>query len=98
MRDEFLTIDLAPFVRLTKERMDHLAAARDLLVSDPDILRGTLVIRETGIPAFGIVASVATSLPMDRILAANPSLDAVKVEIATIYAEISPAQGGPRSS
>jgi uncharacterized protein (DUF433 family) len=78
--------------------MDHLAAARDLLVSDPDILRGTLVICETGIPAFGIVASVATSLPMDRILAANPSLDAVKVEIATIYAEISPAQGGPRSS
>ena len=53
MRDEFLNIDLAPFVRLTRERMDHLAAARDLLVSDPDILRGTLVIRETGIPAFG---------------------------------------------
>jgi len=32
VRDEFLTIDLAPFVRRTKERMDRLAAARDLVV------------------------------------------------------------------
>ncbi len=31
VRDEFLTIDLAPFVRLTNERMDRLAAARALV-------------------------------------------------------------------
>ena len=40
VRDEFLTIDLAPFVRRTKERMDRLAAARDLVVTDPEVLGG----------------------------------------------------------
>ena len=40
VRDEFLTIDLAPFVRRTKERMDRLAAARQMVVSDPEILGG----------------------------------------------------------
>jgi hypothetical protein len=41
VRDEFLTIDLAPFVRRTKERMERLAASREIVVSDPDVLGGT---------------------------------------------------------
>ena len=40
VRDEFLIIDLAPFVRRTKERMDRLAAARELVVSDPETNSG----------------------------------------------------------
>jgi uncharacterized protein (DUF433 family) len=98
VRDDFLTIDLAPFVRRTKGRMDRLAAARDLVASDPDTLGGTLVIRGTRIPVYDVAASVAASLPVDRILAAYPSLDADKVELAAIYAEANPARGRRRSS
>jgi uncharacterized protein (DUF433 family) len=97
VRDDFLTIDLAPFVRRTKERMDRLAAARELAVSDPDTLGGTPVIRGTRVPVYDVAASVAAGLPMDRILAAYPSLDAGKVELAAIYAEANPARGRPRS-
>jgi uncharacterized protein (DUF433 family) len=97
VRDEFLTIDLAPFVRRTKERMDRLAAARELVASDPDTLGGTLVIRGTRIPVYDVAASIAAGLPMDRILAAYPSLDADKVDLAAIYAEANPARGRPRS-
>jgi len=98
VRDEFLTIDLAPFVKRTKERMDRLAAARELVVTDPDILGGTPVIRGTRIPVYDVAASVAAGLPADRILAAYPSLDADRLELVTIYAEANPARGRPRSS
>jgi len=98
VRDEFLTIDLAPFVRRTKERMDRLTAARELVVTDPDILGGMPVIRGTRIPVHDVAASVAAGLPTGRILAAYPSLDADKIELATLYVEANPARGRPRSS
>jgi len=98
VRDEFLTIDLAPFVRRTKERMDRLAAARDLVVTDPEVLGGECVIRGTRIPVYDVAASVSAGAPTDRILAAYPSLDTDKVELATIYAQANPARGRPRST
>ena len=98
VRDEFLTIDLAPFVRRTKERMDRLAAARDLVVTDPEVLGGECVIRGTRIPVYDVAASVVAGMPARRILAAYPSLDADKIELATIYAQANPARGRPRTT
>jgi uncharacterized protein (DUF433 family) len=98
IRDEFLTIDLAPFVRRTKERMERLAAARRLVVSDPEVLGGTPVVRGTRVPAHDVAASLAAGVTMKRVLAAYPSLDADKVELAAIYAEANPARGRPRSA
>jgi uncharacterized protein (DUF433 family) len=98
VRDEFLTIDLAPFVRRTKERMDRLASARQLVVSDPEILGGAPIVRGTRVPVYDVAASVEAGLPTKRILAAYPSLDENQVELAAIYAEANPARGRPRSS
>ncbi|WP_315836545.1 DUF433 domain-containing protein [Bradyrhizobium prioriisuperbiae] len=98
VRDEFLTIDLASFVRRTKERMERLAAAREIVVSDPDVLGGAPIVRGTRVPVHDIAASVVSGLPMKRILAAYPSLDANKVELAGIYAEANPARGRPKAS
>lgn len=98
VRDEFLTIDLGPFVRQTKERMERLAAAREIVVSDPDVLGGAPVVRGTRVPVRDVAASVAAGLPLDRILAAYPFLDANKIELAAIYAEANPARGRPRAS
>jgi uncharacterized protein (DUF433 family) len=98
VRDDFLTIDLAPFVRRTKERMERLGAAREIAVSDPDVLGGAPVVRGTRVPVHDVAASVAAGIPMDRILAAYPSLDADKIDLAAIYAEANPARGRPRTS
>ena len=98
VRHEFLTIDLAPFVRRTKERMERLAAAREIVVSDPDVLGGAPVVRGTRVPVHDVAASVAAGLKMDRILAAYPSLDSDKVELAAIYAQANPTRGRPRAS
>lgn len=97
VRDEFLTIDLAPFVRRTRERMERLAAARDMVVTDPEILGGTPVIRGTRIPVYDVAASVAAGIPPERILAAYPSLDAERIALAALYAEANPPRGRPRS-
>lgn len=97
VRDAFLTIDLAPFVRRMSEGLDRLAEARNMVVSSPGILSGTPVIRGTRVPVHDVAASVAAGLTADRILAAYPGLDAGKIELATIFAEAYPARGRPRS-
>ncbi|MCW2245432.1 uncharacterized protein (DUF433 family) [Azospirillum fermentarium] len=98
VRDGFLTIDLAPFIERTTERLDRLAAARALAVSDPGILGGTPVIRGTRVPVHDVAASVAAGLSMDQILAAYPSLDTATVELAMFYAEANPVRGRPRAA
>jgi uncharacterized protein (DUF433 family) len=98
VRDEFLTIDLGPFVRGAKERMDRLAVARELVTTDPEVLGGTPIIRGARIPVYDVAASAAANVPIDRILAAYPALDPEKIELATIYAQANPARGRPRSN
>jgi uncharacterized protein (DUF433 family) len=98
VRDEFLTIDLTPFVRRTTERLERLSAAREMVVSDPDVLGGLPVVRGTRVPVHDVAASVAAGVPTHRIVAAYPSLDADKIELAAIYAEANPARGRPRTS
>ena len=95
-RDEFLTIDLAPFLRKTWERWRQLKEARAMVVISPEILGGEPVIEGTRAPVYDVAASVAANIPLDRILAAYPSLDAGKVNSAVIYAEANPLRGRPR--
>ena len=96
VRDEFLTIDLAPFVRSTVERLDQLTAARNMVESSPDILSGTLVIRGTRVPVHDVAASVEAGHSTERILIGYPGLTVEQVELATLYAEANPARGRPR--
>ncbi len=98
VRDEFLTIDLAPFVKRTSERMDRLTAARGMVVSDPEILGGVPVVRGTRVPAHDVAANVMAGYSIGQILEDYPSLDADKIELAKIYAEANPMRGRPRMS
>jgi uncharacterized protein (DUF433 family) len=98
VRDEFLAIDMAPFLRKTWEKLNRLEKARTTIVASPEVLGGTPVIRGTRVPVYDVAASATAGIPIDRILAAYPSLDADKVELATIYAEANPPRGRPRQS
>jgi uncharacterized protein (DUF433 family) len=97
VRDGFLTIDLAPFLKRTLDRIDRLNAARAMVATDPDILGGTPIMRGTRVPVYDVAASVAAGLPKERILAAYPSLDAEKLELAALFAEANPPRGRPRA-
>lgn len=74
IRDEFLTIDLTSFHKEVEERLERLQAAQEIVVSDPEILSGTPVIRGTRVPVYDVAASVTAGIPVERILSAYPSL------------------------
>lgn len=97
-RDEFLTIDLFPFVERTKDGLKRLSAARNLVASDPHVLGGTPVIRGTRIPVHDVAASVAADIPTKRILEAYPALDEEKIDLATVYSQANPPRGRPRAN
>lgn len=96
VQDAFLTIDLAPFWKDVEESLKRLRTARDIVVSDPEILSGTPVIRGTRVPVYDVAASVAAGIPTKRILSAYPSLQPEQIELATMYAEANPQRGRPR--
>lgn len=96
VQDAFLTIDLAPFWEDVEKSLKRLRAARDIVVSDPEILSGTPVIRGTRVPVYDVAASVAAGIPIERILSAYPSLRPEQIELATMYAEANPQRGRPR--
>ena len=66
------------------------------MVSDPEILSGTPVIRGTRVPVYDVAASVASGIPMERILSGYPSLKRKQVELAALYVEANPQRGRPR--
>lgn len=96
MHHDFLTIDLAPFVRNMVERLASLEAARAMVVSSPDILGGTPVIRGTRIPVHDVAASVNAGHSLDNILGAYPILKEKQVDLARIYVDANPSRGRPR--
>jgi uncharacterized protein (DUF433 family) len=96
VQDAFLTIDLETFWKDVEENLERLQAARAMVVSDPEILSGAPVIRGTRVPVYDVAASVSSGIPIDRILAAYPSLQREHVELAAMYAEANPQRGRPR--
>jgi uncharacterized protein (DUF433 family) len=96
-RHEFLTIDLKPFLRRTSERLARLEKARAMVVSSPEILGGTPVIRGTRVPVYDVAASVAAGIPRDRILAGYPRVTPGQIDLAALYADAIPPRGRPRS-
>src|ERR1700722_10661951 len=70
IQDEFLTIDLTSFHKEVDERLKRLQAAQEIVVSDPDILSESPVIRGTRVAVYNVAASVVAGIPMERILAA----------------------------
>ncbi|MGH9342199.1 MAG: DUF433 domain-containing protein [Terriglobia bacterium] len=96
VQDEFLTIDLAPFLKSVDERLLRLNAARAQVSVDDEILSGTPVIKGTRVPIYDVAASVAAGIPMERILSSYPSLKREQVELAALFAEANPQRGRPR--
>ncbi len=53
-----------------EERLERLQAGQESVVSDPEILSGTPVIRGTRAPVYDVSASVTAGIPVERILSA----------------------------
>ena len=96
IQDGFLSIDLSAFQKDVERRLRKLQASRVMVVSDPEILSGTSVVRGTRVPVYDVAANVAAGFSMERILASYPSLKSEQIELSALYANANPLRGRPR--
>jgi uncharacterized protein (DUF433 family) len=73
----------------------RLAQAERMIVSDPEIMKGTPVYRGTRIPVHAIADMLAQGTPVEEILEGYPALTRAAVGLATVYAKAFPRRGRP---
>lgn len=93
----FLTIDLRELRRDLATALRALRRARDLVVSDPDIMGGDPVFRGTRIPVHLIATLIGQGSAETDLLEAYPRLTAEMVHLAPTYAAAYPLRGRPRA-
>jgi uncharacterized protein (DUF433 family) len=77
------------------EDLKRLERAENMIVSDPEILRGAPVYRGTRIPVELIADMLSKGANQAEILEGYPSLDSEKVELAPLYVRAFPRRGRP---
>lgn len=86
-------------MKMAREQMEsalrRLAQAERMIVSDPDIMKGTPVFRGTRIPVRAIAEVLAQGATLGEILEGYPALTREAVELAPVYAKAFPRRGRP---
>jgi uncharacterized protein (DUF433 family) len=77
-------------------RLGQLKDAQQMVVEDPEILRGTPVIRGTRIPVHDVARLADAGTPVQEILDIYPTLTPPQIGLASIYAKANPQRGRPR--
>ena len=86
-------------VKSVRLELDHelerLRRVESMIISDPEIMRGTPVYRGTRIPVELIASMLSQGASAEEILAGYPALDKEKVELAPLYVQAFPRRGRP---
>lgn len=92
----FIKIDLREPRRELAAALRALRRARQLVVSDPDIMGGDPVFKGTRIPVNLIATLMAAGETEADLAASYPRLSAEMIRLAPIYAAAYPRRGRPR--
>jgi uncharacterized protein (DUF433 family) len=85
-------------VRLELDQdLKKLERAESMIISDPEIMRGTPVYRGTRVPVELIADMLRQGASADEILEGYPALNREKVELAPLYVHAFPRRGRPAS-
>src|SRR5450631_1602203 len=79
------------------QELKKLERAANMIVSDPEIMRGTPVYRGTRIPVELIADMLSQGAKPQEILEGYPALDGEMVELASLYVQAFPRRGRPVS-
>ena len=79
-----------------EQRSNQLKQAQAMVIEDPEILRGTPVIKGTRIPLYDVVSLVDSGTAIEEILEIYPCLKQSQVKLASIYAKANPLRGRPK--
>jgi uncharacterized protein (DUF433 family) len=83
-------------VRLELDQdLKRLESAANMIVSDPEIMRGTPVYRGTRIPVELIADMLNQGAKPEEILDGYPALDREKIDLAPLYVQAFPRRGRP---
>ena len=90
-----LVIEVKSVRQELDEELKKLERAQNLIVCDPEIMRGTPVYRGTRIPVELIADMLSQGTNWEEILEGYPALDREKVELASLYVQAFPRRGRP---
>jgi uncharacterized protein (DUF433 family) len=97
----FLTEGSAVVVQVKSVRLEldedfkRLERAENMIVCDPEVMRGTPVYRGTRIPVELIADMLSQGATYEEILEGYPALDREKIELAPLYIQAFPRRGRP---
>lgn len=77
-------------------RLSELRKAQELVIEDPEVLRGTPVIRGTRIPVYDVASLVDAGTQLEELREIYPKLTRSQIELAAMYAKANPQRGRPR--
>jgi uncharacterized protein (DUF433 family) len=81
--------------RKVESQLKQLAHIREMVVSDPEIMRGTPVFKGTRIPVDLVADMLAQGATGGEILEGYPTLNKEKIAIAPLYMRAFPRRGRP---
>jgi uncharacterized protein (DUF433 family) len=90
-----LRLEIKPARRKLESGLRRLERMEQMVVSNPDIMRGTPVFKGTRIPVDMVADMIAQGATTEEILEGYPSLDREKVAIAPQYMRAFPRRGRP---
>jgi len=90
-----LRIEIKPARRKVESQLKQLARIQGMVVSNPEIMRGTPVFMGTRIPVDLVADMLAQGATADELLDGYPTLDKEKIAIAPLYMRAFPRRGRP---
>src|ERR1700722_15735097 len=81
--------------RKVESQLKQLAQIEEMVVSDPEIMRGTPVFKGTRIPVDLVADMLAQGGTVEEILEGYPTLNREKIDIAPLYMRAFPRRGRP---
>ena len=93
-----ILIEIKATRRKVETQIKQLARMEEMVVSNPDIMRGTPVYKGTRIPVDLVADMLTQGATMEEILEGYPTLTKEKVAIAPLYMRAFPRRGRPRRS
>ncbi len=90
-----LVIEVEHARREVEQELKRLRKVQAMVVSDPEIMRGTPVFEGTRIPVELVAEMAAEGATVEEILAGYPALRREQVELAPLYVAAFPRRGRP---
>lgn len=90
-----LSVECKGARRKVEDQLKQLSRMEEMVLSDPEIMRGTPVFKGTRIPVDLVADMLAQGATTEEILEGYPTLNKEKIAIAPLYMRAFPRRGRP---